>query len=74
MVQKISILTTAFLSTNQMQNTNLSYGRHYFSFDFTIFETDSTNIKTQWDCFTLFQASQIIEITTTAAGICCMCN
>ena len=74
LVQKISIVTTAFLSTNQMQNTNLSYGRHYFSFDFTIFETDSTNIKTHWDCFTLCQASQIIEITTTAAGISCMCN
>ena len=39
-----------------------------------IFETDSTNIKTHWDCFTLCQASQIIEITTTAAGISCMCN
>ena len=39
-----------------------------------IFKTDSTNIKTHWDCFTLCQASQIIEITTTAAGISCMCN
>ena len=92
LVQKISTVTNAFLSNNQLQNTNHSYGRPrflrvglfvvlwaLFDLEWAIlitrnFETDSTNIKTYWHCFTLCRASQIIEITTTAAGIYCMCN